>query len=369
MKIFSSIPTEWDEWVAQLPGAHLLQTAEWAQIKADVGWRALPVVWQDDGGNVEAAAMVLERSVRLLGLLRLRIFYVPRGPLLDWNTPDLRSRILDDLQRLARQRGAIFIKFDPDVLLGTGIPGSEDASETTVGAMLQAELVQRGWRFSTDQVQFRNTVKIDVAQTEEELLARMKQKTRYNLRLAQRKGVAVRIGNAEDSDLIYHMYAETSIRDGFVIREADYYQRIWRLFGDAGMAQPLIAEVDGEPVAAIYLFTFGGSAWYLYGMSREVHRDKMPNVLLQWEAIRWAKQRGCHTYDLWGAPDVFDESDSMWGVYRFKEGLGGILTRGLGAWDYPSRPILYKLYTNILPRILDVMRRRGKARTQQEVKA
>lgn len=367
MKIFSSIPDEWDTWIAPLPGAHLLQTAEWAQSKADVGWRAIPMVHTGSDGHVQSAAMVLERSVRLIGPLRLRVMYVPRGPLVDWNNPEYRLQTLDDLQALAKQRRAIFIKIDPDLLLGKGIPGTEGAWENPSGIQIQSELKQRGWIFSSDQVQFRNTVRIDVTQSEEELLARMKQKTRYNLRLAQRKGVEVRVGDAGDYDLLYRMYAETSVRDGFAIREGDYYQRIWKLFGKAGMSQPLIAEVDGEPVAAVILFAFGGSAWYLYGMSREAHREKMPNVLLQWEAMRWAKARGCREYDLWGAPDVFNETDSMWGVYRFKEGLGGTVTRGLGAWDYPVRPFLYHLYTRVLPSILDFMRWRGKARTQQEV--
>ena len=91
----------------------------------------------------------------------------------------------------------------------------------------------------------------------------------------------------------------------------------------------------------------------------------MPNHLLQWEAIRLSKDLGCESYDMWGAPDVFDESDSMWGVYRFKDGFNGITARHLGAWDFPARPLLYKLYTNFLPRILDIMRRRGKQATRK----
>ncbi len=120
--------------------------------------------------------------------------------------------------------------------------------------------------------------------------------------------------------------------------------------------EPLIAEVDGEPVAAIFVFYFAGRAYYVYGMSRNAHREKMPTYLLQWEAMKRAKAKGCKVYDLWGAPDVFDESDSMWGVYRFKEGLGGKVVRTLGAWDYAPNPFWYKLYSEIIPRVLDVMR-------------
>ncbi len=134
---------------------------------------------------------------------------------------------------------------------------------------------------------------------------------------------------------------------------------------DQPSAEPLIAEVNGDPVAAIFVFYFAGRAYYIYGMSIEAHREKMPNYLLQWEAMRRAKARGCSVYDLWGAPDEFNESDSMWGVFRFKEGLGGKVVRTLGAWDYPASRIWYRTYTQLIPRVLDVMRARGRARTQQ----
>jgi len=129
--------------------------------------------------------------------------------------------------------------------------------------------------------------------------------------------------------------------------------------------ETLIAEVAGEPVAAVVIYRFAGKAWYLSGMSVEAHREKMPNYLLQWEAMRRAKAAGCTIYDLWGAPDDFNENDSLWGVFRFKEGLGGKVIRTLGAWDYPTRSALYRGYTQVLPRLLDIMRRRGKERTRQ----
>ncbi len=177
----------------------------------------------------------------------------------------------------------------------------------------------------------------------------------------------MRAGTEADLPGLYRMYAETSVRDGFVIRSEEYYLELWRRFLERGMAEPLIAEVEGEAVAGIFPFYFARRAWYLFGMSRQAHREKMPNYLLQWEAMRRAKARGCTQYDLWGAPDVFDESDAMWGVFRFKEGLGGQVVRTAGAWDYPSRPAAYVLYTRVLPRALDIMRRRGRERTKQVV--
>jgi len=371
MQPFHGSSQEWNRLIAGLPGSHLLQTWEWAQVKAIYGWQSLPLVWGAAGEKPLAAAMALKRVLPAGGFARrMGILYLPKGPLLDWSDAALRREVLEDLQDFARKEGAIFVKIDPDVVLGTGVPGSAQAVEDATGAAVRKELEAGGWRFSPDQVQFRNTVLIDLRPSEEELLARMKQKTRYNVRLAAKKGVTVRAATAQDLPLLYRMYAETSVRDGFLIREEGYYQTVWSTFGSgpgtgAPFSEPLIAEVEGRPVAAVSLFYFSGHAYYLFGMSRDEQREKMPNYLLQWEAMRRAKSLGCTSYNLWGAPDEFVEGDGLWSVFRFKEGLGGYVSRTVGAWDYPASPLLYKLYTQTLPRLLAVMRSRGRARTRQ----
>jgi lipid II:glycine glycyltransferase (peptidoglycan interpeptide bridge formation enzyme) len=286
--------------------------------------------------------------------------YVSKGPLLDWRQASLRAQVLGALEDLARRERAVLIKLDPDVALSVGNPGEEQPQET--GQALAAALAERGWRCSPDQIQFRNTIVLDLQPSEAALLAGMKQKTRYNLRLAERKGVQVRAGTSADLELLYRLYAETSLRDGFVIRAPAYYRDAWGSFMAAGLAQPFIAEAEGEAVAGLVIFRHGRTAWYMYGMSRAAHRDRMPNHLLQWHAIRWAKAQGCTRYDFWGAPDDFVESDPMWGVWKFKEGFGGQAVRHIGAWDYAPSPLLYRLYTTVLPRVLDVMRRRGSRR-------
>jgi lipid II:glycine glycyltransferase (peptidoglycan interpeptide bridge formation enzyme) len=378
----------WNEILTSLPFPHFLQTYQWGQVKAQYGWEPLYAVWEANGewrlgttpdsvlvpaDRVRAAALILKRPARFRALSApWSIFYLPKGPNLDWADNALRSRVLHDLQTFAQQQRALFVKLDPDVLLATGVPGSEAEAGDSAGENVRAELARAGWGFSSEQIQFRNTVLIDLLASEDELLARMKQKTRYNIRLAAKRGVTVRVGDKADFPMLYRMYAATSVRDGFVIRDEVYYQTVWGLFGSnvesrtpEPFAEPLIAEVDGEPVAAIFVFQFAGRAYYVYGMSREIHRDKMPNYLLQWEAMRRAKTAGCATYDLWGAPDEFNESDGLWGVFRFKEGLGGEVMRTLGAWDFSSNRFIYQLYTGIMPRILDVMRSRGKSRTRQ----
>ena len=379
MQGFDGGAAEWNAIVARMPMPHLLQTWQWAQVKAAYGWKPMPLTWTKQSSSGEtcvAAAMVLKRQIlRRAFTAPVSLLYVPKGPLLDWTDENLRDHVLGDLQALAKREHAIFLKLDPDVVLGTGVPGEIGSTETETGAEIRDQLKRRGWVFASDQIQFRNTVLIDLAQPEGELLRRMGQKMRYNVRLAEKKGVTVRSGRAEDLPLLYRMYAETSARDGFVIREEGYYQRVWSAFMDAeadGLepaAAALIAEVQEQPVAALFLFHFAQRAYYLYGMSRQAHREKMPNHLLQWEAIRRAKGGGCRVYDLWGAPDAFKAHDPMWGVFRFKQGLGGEVVRTLGAWDYPASGFWYRMYTGVVPRVLHLMRMRGREQTRRNLAA
>ena len=385
---FTGSPQSWNELITALPLPHLLQTWEWSQVKAKYGWQPMPFIWTDPQSTDQrpplAAAMVLKRSIPLVGFARkLCVLYIPKGPNLDWNNTSLRQCVLGDLQVFAKHQGAIFVKLDPDVVLGQGVPGPSGAAGTeqavvfSGGQAVRSELMQQGWKFSQDQIQFRNTVLIDLSPRTDELLSRMKQKTRYNIRLAQKKGVTVWAGTVDDLPMLYRMYAETSVRDGFLIREEGYYQTVWHTFGKLSPAfspsspfhEPLIAEVNGEPVGAVSMFYFAGQAIYLFGMSRNEHREKMPNYLLQWEAMQRAKTLGCKIYNLWGAPNEFEQNDDLWGVFRFKEGLGGYVSRTLGAWDFTPNPMLYRMYTELLPRLLGIMQARGKARTRQSLGA
>jgi lipid II:glycine glycyltransferase (peptidoglycan interpeptide bridge formation enzyme) len=385
-------PIQWNTAIASLPGTHILQTWEWGKVKSNFGWHPNYLLWFREGDELTTStnhfpdhlkqkqlvgtALALQRNIRIGGFSpRMGVIYVPKGPLLDWNDSHLRHRVLKDLKEFAQIHSAIFIKIDPDLEVGTGIPGEAGSNEHHLVISVIDDLKADGWQFSEEQVQFRNTVLINLELSEEELLANMKQKTRYNVNLAMRKGVTVRTGKPTDIDMLIRMYAETSIRDGFVIRNDSYYREVWNAFMfnqepkrlDQPVAEALIAEVDDEAVAGAIIFRFAGKTWYLYGMSRMTHRDKMPNYLLQWEAIKRAKAAGCAIYDLWGAPDEFVETDPMWGVFRFKEGLGGTIHRYLGAWDLPMNRILFRLYSKTLPSLMDIMRNHGKATTKQVI--
>ncbi len=326
--------SRWNSTLAALPYRHILQSWEWGQFKSHWGWT--PRYFLNE--ECTAAALVLRRT---FSPLKLNVLYVPKGPALDYANATLVDRVLGDLVAIAKRDRAIFIKIDPDL---------HQPDRST--------LLDRGWRYSAEQIQFRNTMLIDLRRGEEELLAAMKPKTRYNVRLAQKKGVEVRLGDLGDLDQLYGLYAETARRDEFIIRPIDYYRDAWGSFIRSGLAQPLIAVVDGQAVAGLILFRVADRAWYMYGMSSNLHREKMPNHVLQWEAMRWAKAQRCTVYDLWGAPDELNENDSMWGVYKFKEGLGAEFAPHAGAHDFVISPLGYWLYTQAMPRVLNVMRRR-----------
>jgi lipid II:glycine glycyltransferase (peptidoglycan interpeptide bridge formation enzyme) len=248
----------------------------------------------------------------------------------------------------------LFVKIDPDVPRRFG-EGQIQPLEPVGQAWLD-QLRQRGWRFSPEQIQFRNTIIVDLRPDPDDIMAAMKSKWRYNIRVAERKGVMIRSGTTEDIGYFYRMYAETAARDGFLIRPEAYYRDVWRSFMDSNRADMLLAEVEGVIVAGLILFIFGQTAWYLYGASSGQQRRLMPNHLLQWRAICRAKSRGCHLYDLWGAPDGFSELDPMWGVYRFKQGFGGQVLQGLGAFDFPVNRPLYWAFTQGLPRLRRLLR-------------
>jgi len=357
----------WNSIVGSFKNTSILQTWEWSEVKKNTGWAPDFFIHRDKQGVIHAASLILiqERRLTRFGPI-LRIIYLPHGPLLDWSDEHLVQEVLIELIAYANKLQASYIKIDPQV-----ISEKKNKSEITPDVVISQKthqwMTKTGWLFSNQQIQFKNSFWIDLTPSLDELLAGMKQKTRYNIRLSERKGIEVHKGEVTDLDLLYEMYLETSIRDGFIIRPKEYYLDVWGKFIQNQMAVPLIAFYQGEPVAALLLFHFAGKSYYLYGMSTENHREKMPNYLLQWEAIKLSKQLGCEVYDLWGAPDVFEESDRMWGVYRFKEGLGGKVVQTLGAHDYPSSRFTYTIIQRLLPLVQKVTRWLRKKQMREEM--
>jgi len=309
---------EWESFLLRHPQAHLLQTSTWGELKARHGWRPLRL----ERGN--AGAQVLLRQV----LPGIRIAYVPRGPVGPWKT------MLPDLVEACRACGAFALILEPDA--------DDPEAEGLEGL---------GFVPSTRSVQPATSVRVDLQGSEEDVLARMHQKTRYNIGLAGRRGVSVRPWN--DPGTFAAMLRATGDRQGFGVHTPAYYRDAYDLFHSRGEAELLLAEKDGESLGALMVFGWGPGAWYLYGASTTSRRELMATYLLQWEAMRWARQRSAAWYDLWGVPDATPEEleagfekrqDGLWGVYRFKRGFGGRWFQTPGAWEIPIRPTLYRAY-------------------------
>ncbi|MHB0874667.1 MAG: lipid II:glycine glycyltransferase FemX [Anaerolineae bacterium] len=331
-------PQQWDDELQRYPAAHFLQSSVWGAFKAAYGWRVDRLA-VESGGNPVALASVLSRPM-LRGLLRLA--YVPRGPLPTVVGPAAFEAALAGLEAFARRPGCLVLKVEPELW---------DDDRTWARELLR----RRGWT-PGDKVQFRNTVTLPIDATEDAVLAAMKPKTRYNVRLAERRGVEVRPACAGDLGTMYDLYRETAVRDGFILRPRAYYESLWSGLRDAGMGETFLAWSEGRPLAGVVAVAYGRTAWYLHGASTDDARHLMPTYLLQWRAIQWARARGCAVYDMWGAPETEAEDDPMHGVLRFKLGFGGTFRQGIGAWDFAPRPLLYRAYTTVLPRLLAVTR-------------
>jgi peptidoglycan pentaglycine glycine transferase (the first glycine) len=331
----------WDAFVEAHPAAHILQSAPWGALKSAFGWSAGRVALAGEGERIAAGAQVLYRPLPLrLGT----VAYVPRGPLVDWDDADTLRGLLAALDAAARRHRAAFLKIEP--LL-------EDAPAST------SFLAELGFRPSAQSIQPPATIVVDIDKDEDAILAGMKQKTRYNIRLSQRKGVRVRPGGPGDLGAFNAMMAATGARNAFGVHTARYYTLAYDLFVPAGRAALLMASHDGEDLAGVMVFALGRTAWYFYGASSDSRRNLMPTYAVQWEAIRWARERGCTRYDLWGVPDADEDaleanfrarSDGLWGVYRFKRGFGGRLVRTVGAWDRVYNPLLYAAYRRVVAR-------------------
>jgi lipid II:glycine glycyltransferase (peptidoglycan interpeptide bridge formation enzyme) len=318
-------PIEWNKWLTQYPDAHLLQSCAWGELKTAFGWERSIVTTGPVG------AQILFR--KLPG--GLKIGYIPKGPVGPVD-PSAWSALWAEVDVLCRRKHAFFLKIEPDEW--------EQENHALSTAM-------QGMQAGAPGIQPRRTVVIDLNGGETAWMERMKQKTRYNIRLAQKKDIVVR--ESGDFAAFHQMALQTGERDGFNVHSLEYYQKSYDLFHPSGEGTLLGAYYQDRMLAGLILFAQGKRAWYLHGASSNEERNRMPTYLLQWEAMRWAAAKGCSEYDLWGIPDEDEatleanfetRNDGLWGVYRFKRGFGGRIFRSAGAWDRVYQPGLYRLY-------------------------
>ena len=314
-------PIEWDNFLTNFPDSHLLQTSEWGDFKSGYGWKPTRVVSGDSG------AQILFRKFPL----GYTIAYIPKGPV-----GEVTPNLMEMIELACEKNNTIVAYIEPDAW--------EEEFDPTI-------LVSSGFEQSSISIQPRQTITLSLEGSEEIWLDRMKQKTRYNIRLAEKKDITIR--QSSDIEIFNQLMKVTGERNEFGIHQEDYYRKVYERFSKREMCQLLVAYHQDKPLAALIMFYKGSRAWYFYGASGNQERNRMPTYLLQFEAMRTAKEKCCNIYDLWGTPDFPEayleenftsKDDGLWSVYRFKRGFGGMVKRSAGVFQKVFKPIPFKLY-------------------------
>ncbi|MGB8346140.1 MAG: peptidoglycan bridge formation glycyltransferase FemA/FemB family protein [Ktedonobacteraceae bacterium] len=343
---------QWDRFVNDHPRGHFLQSWGWGDLKAGSGWHPLRLaLWDESHGQMAAVAQVLCRgSAQIEGrpqgyapTLRVPLWlgnlaYIPKGPVIDWSQPDICGAFFTQLNAFLRRRGTIALRLEPSLEVAVA---ADDRLQQSMAALPC---------YPTAAVQPIRTIILDLAPDQATLLAQMKEKWRYNVRLAERKGVTIRAAqSAHDVRAWYELLRTTGQRDQFGIHTLNYYLRCWQIFAPRQQLCLFLAEHAGQLLGGIFVALFARQAIYLYGASSSEQRQLMPNYLLQWRAIRWAREQGANSYDFWGIPATDDENEPMAGVYRFKSGWGGRVTRFVGNYEHVYRPLAMRFARPHLP--------------------
>lgn len=299
--------------------SHPIQSWEWGEFREKTGIKVVRLgVFDED--QLKAGYQL---TVHPLPKLFRVIIYFPKGPL-----PD--KIMLEALKKIGLQKKAIFIKLEPNV-----------GSKQKITEFLLANGCRTGQPLFT-----RFTFQLDLTKTEEQLLAGMKPKTRYNIRLAQRYGVEVVRDNSPKAFEIYlKLLQETTRRQRFYAHTPQYHRLLWETLASTDIYHLFLAKYKGRSLAAYIFFTFNNVLYYPYGASTRIHREVMAPTALFWEAIKFGKQKGCQIFDMWGTPGPNPNPKDPWfGFHRFKEGFGAQLVEFVGTYDLVIDRFLYSLF-------------------------
>ena len=339
-----------NRFVAQFDTGDLLQSYEWAELKGRGGWGVVRA-FAEEGGEIIAAASILTRRIPRTNRC---LMYCPRGPVLNTTNGPLVKEFVGHLSRLARERRAIMLKIDPPV------PVEDNLSEANLREAGFVPVISAGF----GGVQPKAVMQLDLDKSEDDLLASFKPKWRYNIRLAERKGVEVNLDCSKDQlPAFYALLKETCQRDGFLVRDYKYFEDMFDILSRQSFIRLVLARFDGEPVSGALMYIFGDKAMYTYGASSNQHRNVMPNHLMQWEMIRLALSKGCKWYDFRGVSPKkeSDSTDHLQGLNRFKEGFSPRFLEYIGEYDLVISPGFYWLWNIAMPRVRGIMKARKRA--------
>jgi peptidoglycan pentaglycine glycine transferase (the first glycine) len=330
-------------FVASSPTADALQSWEWGELKRRTGWTPRRFLVEEGGEIVAVAQVLARRPVRAAPPL----LYAPRGPVVAPGRPDALAALVDGVRRAAD--GAFLLACDPPV----------EASSAEARALEAAGFrpVPAG---GFGGVQPKAVMVLDLSPPLEEIFARFHPKWRYNVRLAERRGVTVASAGRAELSVFYDLLLETARRDGFAVRDRRYFELLLEILEPAGRATMFLARYQDRPIAGAICLGIGGRLTYTYGASSSQHRAVMPNHLLQWHVIRWAKEHGYRIYDLRGVSPVRDGrpvDPRLAGLNRFKEGFGARYVEYAGTFELPLRPVLWRAWRAAAPLARGALRR------------
>ena len=320
----------WNDFILENYPQSFLQSFEWGEFQSSVGRKVIRFAIVE-GGRMMAVASVSEHKLPL----GLRYWYLARGPIAIVEAGQAEQFAILDfcikaLKEKAKDAGVVFLRMDPGV----------EKKDISV-------LEKLDMRPISGSVQPKDTLVLDLQKSEEEILSAMKPKTRYNIRLAEKKGVEISSTMFEEKSFedFWKLIQETSERDGIVSHSKAYYQKMLESLGADGDLKCFLylARYEGQVIAANIVLIFGAYAVYLHGASSNANRNLMAPYLLQWRQIRDARAAGCRVYDFWGI--TVDGENPKWsGITRFKQGFGGREISYAGVYDMPIRKTLYSLY-------------------------
>lgn len=319
---------EYERFVSTHPQGGFTQSVNWQKVKSNWGYEA--VVSRGPSGEIAGAVGVLIQKVPVIGTSFL---YAPRGPVCDLHDKQVLRDLKAGVDQLAERHNAHEFKMDPDVLM----------SDTDFIAIAREMGFAQSYGpdgFEGIQARFNYRLYLN-GRTEEELLANLTQTTRRKVRIAMRKGVEVRPVGQEYLEDFVRIMRVTGERDGFNTRPKEYFARMLDALG--ANVRLYMGFYENTPVCGAITTNYAGKCCYVYGASDNVHRDVMPNYLMQWEMIRWAVETGGQVYDFQGISGDFSEGGHMYGLYQFKRGFNGQVDELAGEFDYVYQPVKKKL--------------------------
>lgn len=331
----------WNSYVSSSAFFSLTQSYEWGEYKEKLGWIAIRIAIIEKGNIVGCAQMLLKKFPLGMGSLA----YIPRGPLLDWNNEEVLRTLLEALHLEARRHKAVFLRIEPPLL---------HSPENHL------KLRKSGFQISPQNHQPRCSIIMDLDSDLENLFSNLPKKTRKHIRSAERKNIIFRQREEGDVKVFYELMQMTSKRSSFEIRSFEFYEQFFNVFLQNKKAELILADYQGETIAAECPVFFGKHGAALYGASANTYRKIPVSDLITWEGIKWAKEQGCQSYDLYGIPDEIgeliaagkpiptDKKGGLWGVFYFKKGFSGEIVYYVGGYDYVYSKPSYIFTTKVI---------------------